>query len=272
MASLDFGLTGLHVLITGASGGIGIALVRTFLELGAKVTAHYNTTPRELSAVTDSKLVALQADVTSEDAVQKLFEQAQSKQGGAVQVLVVNHGVFVTQDAALADMPLSQWRSTNSVNLDGSFLLCREFLRRLREQTSTSSEQGNATSVTFIGSTAGKFGEANHADYASSKAAIMYGLVPSLKNEIVRIVPGARVNSVNPGWVATAMAKDVMGDKQLLAKALATTPLQKVATPEDVAKQVAVLASPTLSGHLSGVNLSVDGGMEGRCLYPPPGY
>ena len=271
MASLDFGLAGVHVLVSGASGGIGMSLVHTFLELGAKVTAHYNTSPRELSDIVDQKLVSVQADVTSEEAVQNLFQQARSRHGGPVQVLVANHGVFVTKDAGLVDMTLSQWRSTNAINAEGSFLLCREFLRHLRENPPTA-EQRKDISIIFIGSTAGKFGEANHADYASSKAAIMYGLVPSLKNEIVTIVPGARVNSVNPGWVATAMAQDVMGDKQLLAKALATTPLQKVATPDDVAKQVAVLASPTLSGHLSGVNLSVDGGMEGRCLYPPPGY
>lgn len=271
MGSLDFGLAGVHVLVSGASGGIGLSLVHTFLELGAKVTAHYNTSPRELSDITDERLVAIQADVTSEDAVQALFQQAHSHHGGPVQVLVANHGVFVTKDTNLADMTLSQWRSTNAINVEGSFLLCREFLRHLRE-TPPSPEQRGTISVIFIGSTSGKFGEANHADYSSSKAAIMYGLVPSLKNEIVTIVPGARVNSVNPGWVATAMAKDVMGDKQLLARALATTPLQKVATPDDVARQVAVLASPTLSGHLSGVNLSVDGGMEGRCLYPPPGY
>jgi NAD(P)-dependent dehydrogenase (short-subunit alcohol dehydrogenase family) len=57
----------------------------------------------------------------------------------------------------------------------------------------------DTASIIFIGSTAGKFGEANHGDYAASKAALMYGLVPTLKNEIVAIAPRARVNSVNPG-------------------------------------------------------------------------
>jgi NAD(P)-dependent dehydrogenase (short-subunit alcohol dehydrogenase family) len=71
------------------------------------------------------------------------------------------------------------------------------------------------------------------------------------------------------GWVATPMAKSIMQDEGLMGRALATTPLQKVAQPEDVARQVAVLASPTLSGHVSGVSLMVDGGMEGRLLFPP---
>ena len=92
----------------------------------------------------------------------------------------------------------------------------------------------------------------------------MYGLTPTLKNEIVAIAPRGRVNSVNPGWIATPLAEKTLEDKAFVERALATTPLQKVGRPEDVARQVAVLASPTLSGHVNGVNLQVDGGMEGR--------
>lgn len=267
MASLDFGLTGVHVLITGASGGIGIALVRTFLELNGKVTAHYNTDLRDLRNISHPNLALAQANVTSEADVARLFDEAHSRHGVPVQVLVVNHGIFEVSDNQVADMTLSQWRNTQSVNLESSFLLCREFLRRLRGQ---SPPLLDSVSITFIGSTAGKFGEAGHADYASSKAALMYGLVPSLKNEIVKIAPRGRVNSVNPGWVGTSMARELMQDAKLTARALASTPLQKIAEPVDVANQVAVLASPTLSGHVSGVNVMVDGGMEGRCLYPPP--
>lgn len=85
----------------------------------------------------------------------------------------------------------------------------------------------------------------------------MYGLTPTLKNEIVTIAPKGRVNSVNPGWVATPLAEEVLKDKAFVERALATTPLQKVGTPRDCANQIAVIASPTLSGHLSGVNLQV---------------
>ncbi len=98
---------------------------------------------------------------------------------------------------------------------------------------------------------------------------MMYGLTPTLKNEIVSIAPRGRVNSVNPGWVATPMAENTLKDTAFVERALATTPLQKVATPADVARQVAVIASPVLSGHVSGMNLMVDGGMEGRLLFPP---
>ncbi|GAK65983.1 NAD P-binding protein [Moesziomyces antarcticus] len=268
-SSLDFGLKGVHVLVSGASGGkslrIGFETAKTFVEAGAKVTAHYNTTPRGLADLPG--VVALQADVTSETDIARLFTQAEAAQGVAVQVLVVNHGIWPVAPVALSDMSLEQWRNTHAVNLDGAFLLVRSYLANLKNKPSSVLD---AASVCFIGSTAGKFGEHDHADYASTKAALMYGLVPSLKNEIVRIAPKARVNSVNPGWVRTPMAEETIKDDKVRARALASTPLQKVALPQDVARQVVVLSSPTLSGHVTGVNLQVDGGMEGRCLYPPP--
>jgi NAD(P)-dependent dehydrogenase (short-subunit alcohol dehydrogenase family) len=97
----------------------------------------------------------------------------------------------------------------------------------------------------------------------------MYGLTPTLKNEIVSIAPRGRVNSISPGWVATPLAENTLKDTAFVERALATTPLQKVATPKDVAHQVAVIASPVLSGHVNGVNIMVDGGMEGRLLFLP---
>ncbi|KAK0893476.1 hypothetical protein LTR29_018361, partial [Friedmanniomyces endolithicus] len=72
----------------------------------------------------------------------------------------------------------------------------------------------------------------------------MYGLVPTLKNEIVAIAQRGRVNAVNPGWVATPLAAATLEDRAFVERALATTPLRKVGTPADVARQVAVLASP----------------------------
>lgn len=210
--------------------------------------------------------MALQADVTSESDVERLFTHARAAQKVSVQILVVNHGIWPVTPVALSDMTLSQWRNTHSVNLDGAFLLVRAFLSGLKSQPAHVTDPA---SICFIGSTAGKFGEHDHADYASTKSALMYGLVPTLKNEIVRIAPKARVNSVNPGWVYTPMAEETIKDDRTRARALASTPLQKVAMPADVARQVLVLSSPNLSGHVTGVNLQVDGGMEGRCLYPP---
>lgn len=264
--ALDTGLRGVHVLVTGASGGIGIEVARSFLQLGAKVSAHYNSSQRELSEITSSSLKSIQAEVTREADVATLFDVAEQAHGIPVQILIVNHGVWPTKSVELADMTLAQWRNTHAVNLDGSFLLCREFLRRLRGKPA---EVLDPVSICFIGSTAGKFGEADHADYSSTKSALMYGLTRSLKNEIIRIAPKGRVNSVDPGYVKTPLVEEVTKNEKLMAVALASTPLRKTALPIDIANQVVVVSSPALSGHLTGVNVSVDGGMEGRCLFPP---
>ena len=262
--SIDLGLKDVHVLITGAAGGIGLETVHTFRKLGSRVTAHYNSNIGELASLTD--VVSIQADVRDEAGVQNLLDDAAKKNGGPVSVLVVNHGIWPTNDAPIADMDLNQWSNTLAVNLTGPFLLCRAYLQALRSAPDATKD---TASIIFIGSTAGKFGEAGHGDYAATKSALMYGLTPTLKNEIVRIASRGRVNSVNPGWVATPMATETLKDTAFVERAISTTPLQKVARPEDVARQVAVIASPVLSGHISGMNVMVDGGMEGRLLFPP---
>ena len=115
-------------------------------------------------------------------------------------------------------------------------------------------------------STAGQFGEAGHVAYSASKAALR-GVVRSLKNEIVHVDPAARVNLVDPGWTRTPMAEGAMEDAAAVERALATTPLRRVAEPEDVASTCVFLASPTRARHLTGQIVGVHGGMEGRRLW-----
>ncbi|RMY09486.1 hypothetical protein D0867_08702 [Hortaea werneckii] len=247
-----------------STGGIGLEAVQLFRQIGARVTCHYNTQLGELSKIPD--IVPVQADVRDESAVERLFDEAAQKNGGPVSVLVVNHGIWPTNDTPLADMELSQWQNTLAVNLTGPFLLCRAYQRALRDAPQSVKDTAN---IIFVGSTAGKFGEAGHGDYAAAKSALMQGMTLTLKNELVRIAPRGRVNSVSPGWVATPMAQEALKDRGFVERALATTPLQKVAAPGDVARQIAVTASPLLSGHVNGMNVMVDGGMEGRLLFPP---
>jgi 3-oxoacyl-[acyl-carrier protein] reductase len=118
----------------------------------------------------------------------------------------------------------------------------------------------------MIGSTAGAFGEAGHADYAAAKGAIMTGLLLSLKNEAARIGPGVRVNVVAPGWTVTPMIGEKGIDDDHIARVTSTMALKKLGRPEDVAAQVVVLASDDVSGHLTGQVVTVAGGMEGRII------
>jgi 3-oxoacyl-[acyl-carrier protein] reductase len=99
----------------------------------------------------------------------------------------------------------------------------------------------------------------------------VHGLLLSLKNEIVRIAPLGRVNTVCPGWTESPMTRTALTDPELVQRVTRTMPLRKVARPEDVARQVVVLASDELSGHVTGQVVMVAGGMEGRVQHPEAG-
>ncbi|KAJ7696751.1 NAD-P-binding protein [Mycena rosella] len=262
---MDFELQDVHVLVTGASGGIGLETARLFLKQGAKVTAHYNTNTSTLNALIAEfgveRVIAAQADLSVEDDVVRLF--AGSKTFGPVQVVIINHGIWPTAHEPVVIMSLDRWRTTLDANLTSSFLVSREYLRQLEPASDAVKAKA---SILFIGSTAGKYGEAGHADYAASKSALMYGFTLTLKNEIVKIAPRGRVNAVGPGWVRTPHKIETLKDPAFVYRALATTPLKKVAEPSDIAAQVVVLSSPSLSGHVTGQVVMVEGGMEGRLL------
>lgn len=247
--------------MTGASGGIGLVTASRFLDLGAKVTLQYTTQPRaldDLLARYPHSAHAVRADCTIESDVASSMAAAVAR-FGTVQTLIVNHGIWPTDDVAVKDMSLAQWNHTIAVNLTGTFLYVREFLRQVE-----SARASDNISVVMIGSTAGKFGEALHADYAVTKSAMMQGMLLSLKNEIVKVAPRGRVNCVAPGWVRTPMAERAMQDAALLGQALATSPLKKVSTPLDIANAIVFLASEKLAGNITGHVIDVNAGMEGR--------
>eukprot|EP00667_Euglena_gracilis_P018975 EG_transcript_20246 len=260
--------TGKHVLVTGSSGGIGTVVAQQFLQEGARVSLHFNSSDDALQALRaeyPAQTCAVQADLRDEAAVAALFGRC-SAALGPLDVAVVNHGVFPARDVPLRDMAVEQFRATLETNLVSAFLVCKHFLRHLEErrQADPAFETGN---VVLIGSTSGLFGERGHVDYSCSKSAMMYGLLKTLKNEIVQVVPKGRVNCVAPGWVLTKMAEDaITADPAVLQRACRTVAMGKVAQPADVAHSVLFLADDRRAGHVSGTVLECHGGMEGRLL------
>ncbi|KAG6375331.1 NAD(P)-binding protein [Boletus reticuloceps] len=236
--------------------------------LGAKVTAHYNTQRDPLLPLlqTYPTLHIVQADLADETAVVDLFAALSRSDAGLVQVLVVNHAIADRQRVPVVDMTLARWNRILKGNLTSAFLVCREYLKHLRQ---ASSEAKDKAAIVLVGSTAGKFGEAGNADYSVAKSGMMYGLTMTLKNEIVKIAPRGRVNTVAPGWVYTPRVEALLAGAEIRYSALATMPLKKIALPIDVATQIVVLSSSAISGHVTGQVLMVDGGMEGRVLNKP---
>jgi len=257
---IDAGLQGKGVLVTGASGGIGSACARAFAAEGARVLIHYHCGEERARSLAEELggMPVAQADLTVEADVERLFEEARESLG-QVDVCAAVAGVWPHEDTPVWNLTLERWESTVRENLTVTFLTARGFLREV--------ERNGHGSLVLVGSTAGIFGEAGHADYAAAKSAILGGLLLSLKNEITRIAPLGRVNAVAPGWTESPMTRGLVDQGQVRAVSR-TMALRKVAQPEDVAAQVVVLASDTLSGHVSGQVVVVAGGMEGRTVHP----
>ena len=256
---MDTSLAGKGVVVTGASGGIGSACARAFAAEGASVALHYHRgrdRVEALAAELDSATI-LNADLTIEADVDALFEAAREALG-RVDVCAAVAGVWPRDDRPVWELTLDRWRATVDANLTATFLTARAFLREV--------ERNGAGSLVLVGSTAGIFGEAGHADYAAAKSAILVGLLLSLKNEITRIAPLARVNAVAPGWTESPMTRGLV-DEERVRGVSRTMALRKIARPEDVARQVVVLASDTLSGHVTGQVVTIAGGMEGRVVH-----
>ena len=252
---METGLQGKRVLVTGASGGIGSACARAFAAEGCEVVLHYHLGKERAEALqAEIGGVALQADLTSEEDADHLFVEA-----GPLDVCAAVAGVWPRPEEPVWELPLERWEETLRANLTSTFLTARGFLRGV-------AERGHG-SLVMVASTAGLFGEAGHADYAAAKSAIAYGLMLSLKNEVVRVAPRARVNVVAPGWTYSPMTTGVL-DQELVDRVTRTMALRKVATADDIARAVVVLASDELSGHITGEVVTVAGGMEGRTIHP----
>lgn len=255
---METGLAGKGVLVTGGAGGIGSACVRAFAAEGARVAIHYRSSrDRAEELAREAGGVALRAELTAQEEVDTLFEAAERELGG-LDVCVAVAGSWPREDEPVWQLALERWEETLRTNLTATFLTARGFLRLVER-----SGHGN---LVLVGSTAGRFGEAGHADYAAAKSAIQAGLLLSLKNEIVRVAPLGRVNAVAPGWTSSPMTRAEL-DPELVARLSRTMALRKVAHAEDVARAVVVLASDELSGHVTGELVTVAGGMEGRTVH-----
>jgi 3-oxoacyl-[acyl-carrier protein] reductase len=219
-------------------------------EEGAQVVCHYHR-GRERAEASGAAAV-VQADLTDEASVARMFAEA-----GELDGCVAVAGVWPSEDIPVSELSLERWRETLDANLTATFLTARGFLAGLGDREG---------SLVLVGSTAGIFGEAGHADYAAAKSAILGGLLLSLKNEVVRRNPRTRVNAVAPGWTVSPMTRGHLDDEQV-ARIARTMALPKVATVDDVAAQVVALLSPVVSGHVTGQVVTVAGGMEGRVIH-----
>ncbi len=260
---MDTGITDHVVVITGSSGGIGRACAERFAAEGARLVLHGHThidAVEQLARGLPVESLVVRGDLRKEVDAAKLFIEAEDR-FGRIDAVVANAGLWPPHSTPIHKMDLAQWDDTVASNVTASFLCAREYFRYLDDA------RPDAASLVLIGSTAARFGEEGHADYAAAKAGLTYGLTRTLKNEIVRLVPGGRVNAVCPGWTLTRMTEDALRNHDNVVPALQTRAITRIARPDDIANTVVFLSSPVLAGHITGEVLTISGGMEGRLLH-----
>lgn len=226
------------VLITGGSRGIGLACAQKFASLGDKVAVTYNSSPPP------PEFFGVKCDVTNTDEVEAAFA-AVEEHFGPVEILVSNAGI--TKDTLLLRMSESDFSAVINANLIAAFrVVKRATPKMLKARTGR---------IILMSSVVGLLGSAGQANYAASKAGLV-GFARSLAREL-----GSRnitVNVVSPGPVATDMTAALGEDR--LNELTSAVPLQRMATPEEIAGVVAFLAGPD-GGYITGAVIPVDGGL-----------
>jgi 3-oxoacyl-[acyl-carrier protein] reductase len=258
MAGICLTLEDRVALITGGSRGIGAETVRMFSAAGARVAFNYRQAREQAEALQaecggPERCRALQQELSS-PADGRALVAAAIAAFGRLDVLVANHGIWPAEDMPISAMPETQWRRTLAVNLDSVFGLVQAAVAQMERQALVAGQARGH--IVLISSTAGQRGEANHADYAVTKGALI-SLTKSLSSELAH--KGIMVNCVAPGWVGTEMSAVAVGDVEQGAKIRAGIPVGRVATPREIAGPVLFLCTP-LAGFISGEVLNVNGG------------
>jgi len=238
-----FGIDGKHAIITGAGGGIGRALVRTFLAAGARVTA-CDRDPALLDDLAGVEKLAY--ELTDADATKRAIALAVER-SGRPEILVGNAGF--TRAETLADVDATVWESEIAINLTGTYNVASPVLSHMVET--------KAGAIVLISSVNGLIHFGNPA-YSAAKAG-MLAYARAIAVEHGR--DGIRANCICPGSVRTpAWDHRLAADPTLLDRVLPHYPLGRLVTPEDVANAALFLASPLAAG-ITGTTLPVDAGL-----------
>ncbi len=243
-------------LVTGGSGGLGKETCLLLAAEGAKVAVNYRRSAkrgdavvREIKEKFGTEALALYADVGQESDVLAMFEKI-DETFGRIDILINNAAYCPT--CQVADMTEQMWNHTLQVNLTGTFLCSREFVKRLLDRRQPGRIVNISSQAAFRGSTTG------HAPYDASKGGIVSFTV-SLAREVAE--KNIMVNCVAPGLMHTEiMDKALRANKQ---KYINRIPIRRIGRPEEIARVVVFLASDG-SDYMTGATVDVSGGLAMR--------
>ena len=233
------------ILITGATGGIGKALVKKFVSLEGSVLAT-GTKTEKLEALKKefSNINILKFDISDHSKIEEFVENVSSQLSG-LDVLVNNAGINV--DNLSLRMKDEEWKKVIDVNLGSAFFLCKYAIKKMLKN-----KYGRIVNITSVVGHTGNIGQAN---YAASKAGIN-GMSKSLAIEYAK--KNITINCVSPGFIQSKMTDNIV--ESIKAVLTSRIPMAKLGTGEDVSNTVAFLSSDAAS-YITGETIHVNGGM-----------
>ncbi|MFM2484029.1 3-oxoacyl-ACP reductase FabG [Celerinatantimonas yamalensis] len=239
-------LSGKIALVTGASRGIGQAIAVELLHRGATVigTATSESGAQAISAYLEEQGQGMVLNVTDDDSISQLFGQIKEKFGD-IDILVNNAGI--TRDNLMMRMKDEEWDDIIATNLTSVFKLSKAVLRAMMKQ--------RAGRIINIGSVVGSMGNAGQVNYSAAKAGVL-GFTRSMAKEVAS--RGITVNAIAPGFIETDMTREL--DEGQREAILTQVPMNRLGTPEEIAKVVAFLACDD-AAYITGETIHVNGGM-----------
>ncbi|WP_131113061.1 SDR family oxidoreductase [Lichenihabitans psoromatis] len=257
-------LTGQPALVTGANSGIGRAVAIGLARAGADVVVNYVTHPETADEVVHEieamgrRAIALKADVSKEDEVERMFADAIAH-FGTLHIVVSNAGL--QRDAAFDEMTLDQWNTVIGVNLTGQFLVTRAAAREFKKRGVIQAVSQAAGKIICMSSVHQVIPWAGHVNYAASKGGVML-LMKSIAQELAPHF--IRVNSIAPGAIRTPINTEAWNTPAAYESLMTLVPYKRIGEPDDIAQAAVWLASDA-ADYVTGATLFVDGGMT---LYP----
>ncbi|MGF6374070.1 acetoacetyl-CoA reductase [Paraburkholderia sp. RAU6.4a] len=237
--------------VTGGMGGIGTAICQRLHKENYTVIAGCGpNSARKARWLEDQRalgynFVASEGNVADWESTAKAFEKVR-KEVGEVDVLVNNAGI--TRDGMFRKMTFEDWEAVIDTNLTSLFNVTKQVIEGM-----VGRGFGRIINISSVNGQKGQFGQTN---YSTAKAGI-HGFTMSLAQEVA--TKGVTVNTVSPGYIGTDMVKAIR--PEVLEKIVATIPVRRLGTPEEIASIVAWIASDQ-AGFATGADFSLNGGLH----------